>query len=91
MPIDRSEFESGRVLPKIEKAVISFLERNRNKAFTMVEIMDGINFQTSFRDFWKAIISGIAIVGFQSLLNNLATSGKIRVNIIQGIYYYMTK
>jgi len=91
MPIDRSEFESGRVLTEIEKAVISFLERNRNKAFTMGEIMDGINFQTSFSDFWKAIISGLAIVGFQSFLNNLVTSGKIRMNIIYGIYYYMAK
>jgi len=91
MPIDRSEFESGKVLTEIEKAVISFLGRNRNNAFTLVEIMDGINFQTSFRDFWRTIISGIAIVTFQSFLNNLATSGKIRVNIIQGTYYYMAK
>ena len=91
MPIDRSEFESGRVLPKIEKAVISFLEKNRNNAFTTWEIMDGINVKTSFSDFWKAIASGIAILGFPSLLNNLATSGKIRVNIVQGIYYYIAK
>ena len=91
MPIDRSEFESGRVLTETEKAVISFLERNRNRAFTMGEIMDGINIQTSFSDFWKTIISGIAIVGFQSILSNLFTSGKIRMNIIDGIYYYMAK
>jgi hypothetical protein len=91
MPIDRSEFESGKVLTEIEKAVISFLEKNRNKAYTAYEIMEGINLQTSFRDFWRAIASGIAIVGFQLTLNNLATSGKIKMNIINGIYYYIAK
>jgi len=33
MPISKDEFESGRVLTELEKSVISFLERNRNKAF----------------------------------------------------------
>jgi hypothetical protein len=91
MPISRSEFESGQVLSEVEKAILTFLATNRNNAFTMGDIMDGINIQTSFSDLWKAIISGIAIVGFQSILNNLVTSGKIRVNIIQGAYYYMAK
>jgi len=91
MPISKSEFESGRVLSEVERAILAFLAKNRNNAFTMGEIMDGINIQTSFSDLWKAIISGIAIVGFQSILNNLVTSGKIRVNIIQGTYYYMAK
>jgi hypothetical protein len=71
--------------------VIAFLERSRDKAYTMNEIMDGINIQTDFRDLWKAIASGITILWFPSMLNNLVTSGKIRVNIIQGTYYYMAK
>jgi hypothetical protein len=90
-PISKSEFESGKVLSDLEKAVIAFLERNRDKAFNVSDIMDGINIQTDFRDFWKAIASGIIVLGFPSILNNLVTSGKIRVNIIQGIYYYMAK
>jgi hypothetical protein len=57
----------------------------------MNEIMDGINIQTDFRDFWKALASGIIILGFPSFLNNLATEGKISINLIQGIYYYMAK
>jgi len=91
MPISKDEFESGRVLTELEKSVISFLERNRNKAFTIGEIMDSINIQTNFSDLWKSIASGIFIFGFPSILNNLVTSGKIRMNIIHGIYYYMTK
>lgn len=91
MPIDRSEFESGKVLGELEKAVISFLNENRNKAFTMSDIMDGIHFQRSFKDLWKTILSVIGIAAFQSILNNLVTSGKIRMNIINGIYYYMAK
>jgi hypothetical protein len=91
MPISKSEFESGKVLSEVEKAILAFLATNRTNAFTMGEIMDGINIQADFGDLWKAIISGIAIAGFQSILNNLASSGKIRVNIIQGTYYYMAK
>jgi len=95
MPISKDEFESGRVLPELEKSVISFLERNRNKAFTIGEIMGGINIQTTFSDFWKAIISvrvhAIAIIGLHSILANLVISGKIRMNIIHGVYYYMAK
>ena len=95
MPISKAEFESGRGLTELEKSVISFLERNRNKAFTIGEIMDGINIQTNFSDFWKAILStrahAITIIGFHSILTNLVTSGKTRMNIIHGIYYYMAK
>ncbi|GAI49070.1 unnamed protein product, partial [marine sediment metagenome] len=43
MPISKDEFESGRRIPELEKAIISFLERNRSRAFTSIEIMDGIN------------------------------------------------
>jgi len=91
MPISRSEFESGKVLSEVEKAIVAYLERNRNNAYTMGEIMDGINFQTDFRDLWKAVLSGIAVVGLQVTLNNLVTEKRIRVNIIQGTYYYMAK
>jgi hypothetical protein len=91
MPISKKEFESGRILSQLEIAVITFLERHPDQAFTMNEIMDGINIQTDFRDFWKALASGIIILGFPSFLNNLATEGKIRINLIQGIYYYMSK
>jgi len=54
MPISKDEFESGRVLTELEKSVISFLERNRNKAFEIGEIMDSINIQTNFSD-WRGI------------------------------------
>jgi hypothetical protein len=91
MPITRNEFETGRVLTELEKSVTAFLERNRNNAFSMSEIMDGINIQTSFRDFWKAIASGLFIFAFSGFLNNLARNGKIKMNIINGTYYYTAK
>lgn len=91
MPIDRSEFESGNILSEVEKAVISFLERNRSKAFTISELMDGTNLKANYSDFWNFILSAMGIVGFQSLLSNLVNIGKIRVNLINGTYYYMAK
>ena len=91
MPIERNEFESGQVLTRLEKAVIAFLEKNRDKAYEANEIMDGINIQTDFRDLWKSIASGIFIIWFPSMLNSLVTGKKIRSNVIQGTYYYMAK
>jgi hypothetical protein len=57
----------------------------------MNEIMEGISLQTSYHDFWLAIASGIIMMTFPTMLNNLANSGKIRVNLIRGMYYYMAK
>jgi hypothetical protein len=91
MPIEKSEFDSGVVLSELEKAVVSFLEKNRNNAFTSIEIMDGINVKTNFSDLWKAIASGIIIFGMPTILNNLVVKGKIKTNIIKGTQYYMTK
>jgi hypothetical protein len=91
MPIEREEFESGKVYSEVEKAVISFLNGNRNNAFTMAEIMEGIKIQTNFRDFWNVVASVIGIAAFQLMLYNLVNSGKIRMNVINGAYYYMAK
>jgi hypothetical protein len=68
MPIEKSEFDSGVVLSELEKSVVSFLENNRSNAFTMLEIMDGINLETNFGDLWKAIESGIIIFGMPTIL-----------------------
>jgi hypothetical protein len=91
MPIEKSEFDSGVVLSELEKSAVSFLEKNRNNAFTMLEIMDDINLQTSYGDLWKAIESGIIIFGMPTILNSLVAKGKIKTNIIKGTLYYMAK
>lgn len=91
MPISRNEFEEGQILTDIEKTIISFLEKNRNTAYTSIEIMDGINFQRNYSDLWKIIISGLALWGFPQILNGLVAKGKIKYNIIKGEYYYTAK
>jgi hypothetical protein len=91
MPIEKSEFDSGVVLSELEKSIVAFLEKNRNYAFTSIEIMDGINIQTNFGDLWKAIASGIIIFGMPTILNNLVVKGKIKTNVIKGTQYYMAK
>jgi hypothetical protein len=91
MPINRDEFESGRVLSNLERAIVAFLEKSRDKAFPSDEIMDGIHLQTDFSDIFRAIISGVVVLGFPSILQRLATDRKIRMNIIGGRYYYMAK
>ena len=89
MPITKKEFEQGKVMSDIKKTVIAFLKKNHENAYTMTDIMDGINFQTKYSDLWHTIISGVALYGFQLILNELINEGEIRVNIINGIYYYM--
>jgi len=91
MPISRKEFESGQVVTELERTVVTFLEGHRGYAYTMGEIMDGINIQTSFSDLWKAIVSGLFIFGFADFLNNLVMQGKIKSNIINGMNYYTAK
>jgi hypothetical protein len=91
MPIEKSEFDSGVVLSELEKSAVSFLENNRDKAFTMLEIMDGIDLQTDYGDLWKAIESGIIVFGMPTTLSNLVSKGKIKTNIVKGTLYYMAK
>ncbi len=91
MPIDKDEFDSGKILGDVEKAVISFLKKNPNKAYTVSEIIEGINLQADFHDFWNVVLSFLGMVMFQSILNNLVTCGKIKMNVIKGVYYYMAK
>lgn len=91
MPIEKTEFDSGVVLSDLEKSAVSFLEKSRNNAFTMLEIMDGIDLQTDYGDLWKAIESGIIIFGMPTILSNLVAKGKIKTNIIKGTLYYMAK
>lgn len=91
MPISRKEFESGQVVTELERTVVTFLEEHRGYAYTMGEIMEGTNIQTSFSDLWKAIVSGLFIFGFADFLNNLVIQGKIKSNIINGMNYYTAK
>jgi len=91
MPVSRSEFESGQILTELESRIITFLGKNRTQAFTSNEIMDGINFQTDFSNIVVAILSGLSVLGFPTILKDLVTKGKIRTNIIQGQYYFMAK
>jgi len=88
MPIPRSQFESGRILTDLETAVVRFLNAHRDNAYTMGEIMDGINIQTDFSDLWKAILSGIFVFGFADILNNMVAKEAIKSNIINGMNYY---
>ena len=85
MPISKDEFESGRLLTELEKSLISFLERNRNKAFTIGEIMDGMNIETNFSDFWKAIISvrahTIAIIAKMKSGLCIISSRRLRISV----------
>ena len=91
MPISRDEFESGQVLTELERTIISFLDKNRGRAFKSSEIMDGVNMQTDFSDILRAILSGLIIFGFSSILRDLVAKGKIRMNFIDERYYYMAK
>jgi hypothetical protein len=91
MPISKDEFESGQVLSALTKSIVTFLKKNPDNAYTSSELMEGINFQADFRDFFRAMISGLAILMSPNILDDLAVKGTIRKNFIDGQYYYIAK
>jgi len=48
MPINKEEFERGRLHGEVEEEIISFLNERKERAFTSQEIMVGIAHHADF-------------------------------------------
>lgn len=73
MPISIGEFRKGKKTDSFEEGVLSFLEQNKDKAFTVIEIALGV---------------GMDAPSCASLLNRLEREGRIikkRINLVE--YY----
>ena len=88
IPIDKDEFDRGKKDGWVAKRVVSFLEKNKNKAFNIDEIMRGIGYEMrednlvwEFLGFWA----------FNNTLDHLVKDGRIVNKKVDFNDYYMIK
>jgi len=90
MPIDKREFENGKLHSRLEDEIISFLNERKERAFTSQEIMEGIRYHTEFSTAEISKMSTFAIADFTAFLHHLVEKGKIKTKIVRGRMYIMT-
>lgn len=89
MPISKKEFENGKFHSKIEEEIISFLEKRKGRAFTSLEIMEGIRYHTEFNTPEIAKMSTFAIADFTALLYRLVEKKKVNMKVVRGRMYFI--
>ena len=89
MPVNKEEFETGKLHSEVEEEIISFLKERKEGAFTSQEIMEGIRYHTDFSTSEVAKMSAFAIADFSALLYDLVKRGTIRMKVVRGRMYFM--
>ena len=88
MPVDKTEFESGKLHSGLEDEIISFLGSRRERAFTSEEIMGGLDYRTEFSTPEIIKISTFAISDFTALLYDLVKRGRISMRVVRGRMHF---
>lgn len=91
MPINKTEFENGKLQNKVEEEITSFLNQRKKRAYTSQEIMGGIHYHTEFSTPEITKMSTFAIADFTALLYDLAKKRKIKMKIVRGRMYFMAE
>ena len=93
MPIDKEEWDSGKVRP-LEERITSFLNNGKceNLAFSLPEIMKGLGYKVKRND----QCGMVHMTNVKNALDNLVKEGKIEKKTIKEItgeetYYKTTK
>ncbi len=89
MPINKREFEDGKLHSKVEEEIMTFLRERGKRAFTSQEIMGGIHLHTEFSTPEITKMSTFAISDFTALLYDLVKRGTITMRIIRNRMYFM--
>ena len=89
MPINKEEFETGKLHSKMEDEITSFLEERKEGAFTSQEIVGGLNYHTDFSTSEVAKMSTFVIADFTTLLHDLVRRGRIKMKVVRGRMYFM--
>ena len=89
MPINKEEFESGKLHSKVEEEISSFLNERKERAFTSQEIMVGIHYHADFSTPEIAKMSTFAIAHFTALLYDLVRKGKVKMKFVKGRMYFI--
>lgn len=89
MPINKKEFQNGKLHSEVEEKVVSFLNERKNRAFTSQEVMEGIHYHTEFSTAEIAKMSTFAVADFTSLLYDLAKRETIKMKIVRGRMFFI--
>jgi hypothetical protein len=89
MPVDKMEFQNGKISSSWEEEIISFLNDRKEDGFTSQEIMTATNCHPEFATPEVAMISTFAIADFTNLLYDLVRRGRIRMKVVRDRMYFM--
>src|SRR3990170_3739911 len=88
MPIDKTEFQTGKPHTQIENDITQFLNERKENAFTSKEIMAVVHFDTDFSTLETSKISTFAVADFTTILSEMVRNGKVKVKIVEGQMYF---
>ena len=86
MPIAKKEFERSPV--NLEREIVDFLEAHRGNAYTSEEIMNVTSFHTEIDLDAAPKITVFIVANFVAFINDLASRGKIRSEIVNNRMYF---
>jgi hypothetical protein len=91
MPLDKEEFEKGKLQSKVGDEIISFLRERKDGAFTSQEVMGGLDHNPDFSTSEVAKLSTFVIADFTALLHDLVRRGRVEMKVVRGRMYFMVK
>jgi hypothetical protein len=86
MPIPGEQFDKG--LDNTKFQMLEFLKKDPNNAYTPLEIMHGIGLSTKTNNFGEGVILVLGLMGYDSMLRDMAKAGVIKEKTINGQSYY---
>ena len=88
MPIAKSEFIEGKKKHRLNKEILTFLSENKENAFNLVEIAEGIGLIQNQTIESKDIPN---IIWLYDTLRSLVANHKINVRWVATDYYFVSK
>ena len=88
MPLDRDEWAKGRRVSPLERSVLEFLKKNKDKAYTPSEVAESIYElkTTSVANLANMILTVMAV---ESSLKQLTRDGSVQSKQIGASTYYI--
>ena len=93
--ISRDEFEEGKILTDLDKAILDYLEANRERAFTFGILFNAMGFEEEevpqgnigalLKNFGFGLLRSW---GLQTRLEGLVEAGKVEKRLIEGQDFY---
>lgn len=83
MPINKNEWAAGRTWETLEGQILSFLTKNRAKAFTTIEIMNNLGYITEIKDLGGLFGGLLSFWSVQKALDTLIKEGTVKAKRVK--------